>query len=43
MMEKRLPLKWKKHLILPAFNLRSMEELESEIKRFDSRKYNWLS
>lgn len=38
-MRKKLPLKWQKHLILPTFNLRKIEDLESEIKRFDYRKY----
>ena len=42
-MGKKLPLKWKKHLVLPTFNLREMENLESEIKRFDYRKYRQIN
>lgn len=30
------PIKWKKHLILPLFGLRSFEELESEIHRYSA-------
>ena len=33
-MEEKEPLKWKKHLILPMFGLRTMEDLKNEIHRY---------
>lgn len=33
-MEPKIPIKWQKHLVLPRFGLRTMEDLESEIHRF---------
>jgi len=34
-MEEKVPMKWKKHLMLVEFGLRTMENLQSEIHRFN--------
>ena len=33
----KIPLKWKKHLMLPMFGLREIEDLQKEIHRYNSK------
>lgn len=37
-----MPIKWKKHLVLPIFGIRSMEDLESEIHRYNYKDIKLL-
>lgn len=41
-MDSKIPMKWKKHLILVEFGLRTIEDLESDIHRFSNTKQNEL-
>ena len=40
--DKDSPFKWKKHLILPMFRLRTIEEVQEEVHRYRTQEISFM-